>query len=189
MKRLFRKARGKGGFSLAETLVAIAVLAILTSVAALGTGQALQMRSQSIALADSQTVASTAAQVITDQLRYGRIDPDHSGGDTVVFVSGTYGGPVCMGLDGDGRLITRAASVNSSGSLVPGTTYALLSEDAYCGLCLTDLQFTVNTGGGKVSGVDVSFSVASATAAGDSLWDLEFSVAPINRESVSLEEG
>lgn len=189
MRRLLRKVRAKGGFSLVETLVAIAILAILTSVAALGTSQALQMRSQSIALADSQTVASTAAQVMTDQLRYGRIDPDHSSGDTVVFVSGTYGASVCMGLDEDGYLITRAASVNSSGSLVQGTTYALLGEDAYCGLCLTDLEFKVNATGETVDSVDVSFSVASAQTPGDSLWNLEFSVAPINPESFSLEEG
>lgn len=189
MKRLFRKARSKGGFSLAETLVAIAILSILTSAAALGTSQALQMRNRSIALADAQTVASTTAQVMTDQLRYGRIDPTHSSDDTVVFASGTYGASVCMGLDGDGYLVTRAASVDGSGSLVQGATYALLGEDAYCGLCLTDLEFKVNASGETVSSVDVSFSVASAGATGDSLWNLEFSVAPINPGSFSVEEG
>lgn len=189
MKISLRKVRSKGGFSLAETLVAIAILSILSSAAALGASQALQMRNRSIALADAQTVASTVAQVMTDQLRYGRIDPTHSSGDTVVLASGTYGASVCMGLDGDGYLITRAASVNSSGSLVPGTAYALLGQDAYCGLCLTDLEFKVNASGGTVSSVDVSFSVASTGGTGDSLWDLEFSVAPINQGSFLLKEG
>lgn len=189
MKRLYRKLRSRGGFSLGETLVAIAILSILSSVALLGTSQALQLRNRSIALADAQTVASTVAQVVTDQLRYGRIDPAYSGSDTVVFASGTYGAPVCMSLSGDGRLVTRAVSVNGSGSLVQGTTYALLGEDAYCDLCLTDLDFTLHTSAKGVDSVDVSFSVASAEAAGDSLWDLEFSVAPINQGSFSLEEG
>lgn len=189
MRRLLQKARSKGGFSLVETLVAIAILSILTSVAALGTGQALQMRNRSIALADAQTVASTAAQVMTDQLRYGRIDPARSSGDTVVFASGTYGASMCMGLDGDGYLVTRAASVDGSGSLVQGATYALLGEDAYCGLCLTDLEFKVNASGGNVDSVDVSFSVACAQTPEDSLWNLEFSVAPINPGSFSLEGG
>lgn len=186
MKRLFRKARSKGGFSLAETLAAVAVLSILSSAAVLGVSQALWQRNKSIALADAQTVASTAAQIVTDHLRYGRIDPDHSDAQNVVFASGTYGAPVCMGLDSNGRLITRAASVNGSGSLVQGTTYALLGQDAYCGLHLSELNFDLHQSGDTVQSVDVTLSVAPSGET-DDLWSLEFSVVPINPQVFTLE--
>lgn len=185
-KRFRRKLRSREGFSLAETLVAMAILSILGSVAVLGVTQALQQRSQAIALADAQSVASNAAQVITDQLRYGRIDTAHSGGDTVVLASGTYAATVSITLDDSGRLITRGVSLNDAGGLVQGTTYALLGEDAYCGLRLRDLHFTVNQSGEAVKSVDVSLTVTQAGSA-DSLWELEFSAAPINERAFVLE--
>ena len=189
MRRLLRAARQKvraqSGFSLAETLVAMALLTIMSSAAALGVSQALKQRNHAIALADAQTVASTAAQVITDQLRYGRIDPAHTGGDTAVLASGTYGAPVCVTLDGNGYLTTGAASL-SGGAVSQGTVHAMLSADAYCGLRLADLTFTAHTAGDTVKSVDVSFAVTSASSE-DSLWNLEFSVAPINQRTFTLE--
>ena len=189
MRRLFRKGREKirtrRGFSLTETLVAMGLLSIMSAAAVLGVGQALAQRSRAIALADAQTVASTAAQVITDQLRYGRIDPGHTVDNTVVLASGTYGGPMSMTLDEGGHLITRAVSL-SGGSLTEGAAYALLGADAYCGLRLRDLRFTPHTDGDAVESVEVSFQVTSETSE-NVLWELGFSIAPINEQIFVLE--
>lgn len=184
MKAL-RKLKARGGFSLAETLVAVAILGILSSAAAMGVSQALKLRNQSIALADAQSVASTAAQIITDQLRYGRVDPANSDGAAVVLASGMYGTPVCIGLDGEGYLITQGVTKGSSG-ITRGRAYALLGPKAYCGLCLSELEFSITQSGDQVEEVEVSLAV-SRSGETDRLWELEFSVAPINPQVFTLE--
>lgn len=178
-----RARRARGGFSLAEMLVTLIILSLLTAAAGMGVSQALWQRSQSIALADAQTVASTAAQVITDQLRYGQIGPVEDDG-AILLSSGIYQAPVTMGLDGDGRLITQGATAGSGGT-VRGTAHALLGEDAYCGLHLSQLEFDVDKSGDTVNFVTVSLSVAKAGET-DSLWSLEFSVAPMDGRAFSL---
>ncbi len=178
-----RKRRARGGFSLAEMLVTLIILSLLSAAAGMGVTQALYQRSQSIALADAQTVASTAAQVITDQLRYGQIAQVESDG-AIVLSSGVYKAPITMGLDAQGRLITQGATAGSGG-VVRGTAHALLGEDAYCGLHLSQLKFDVNKSGDTVDFVTVSLSVAKAGET-ESLWSLEFSVAPMDQRSFSL---
>ncbi len=183
MRKKQRARRARGGFSLAEMLVTLIILSLLTSAAGMGVTQALYQRSQSIALADAQTVASTAAQVITDQLRYGQIGPVESDG-AIVLSSGIYKAPVTMGLDEQGWLITQGATAGSGG-VVRGAAHALLGEDAYCGLHLSKLEFNVNKSGDTVDSVTVSLSVAKAGET-DSLWSLEFTAVPMDRRAFSL---
>lgn len=183
MKAL-RKLKTRKGFSLAETLVAVVILGLLSSAAAMGVSQALWQRNRSVALADAQTVASTAAQIVTDQLRYGRVVGVESDG-AMVLASGVYGTPVCITLDEDGYLITQGVTKGSSG-LSRGRAYALLGPDAYCGLCLSKLEFSLDQSGDEVNGVDVSLAVSRPEET-DSLWELEFSVAPINPQVFTLE--
>lgn len=184
MDKTQRKRRARGGFSLAEMLVTLVILALLTSAAAMGVTQALYQRSQSIALADAQTVAATAAQVITDQLRYGRIGTVEGDG-AIVLSSGVYKMPIAMGLDSQGRLITQGVTTDAGGDAVRGKTYALLGEEAYCGLALSDLTFAVDKSGESVDSVGVSLSVVKAGET-ERLWTLEFTVAPIDRRAFSL---
>ncbi len=184
MRKKQRKRRARGGFSLAEMLVTLVILALLTSAAGMGVTQALYQRSESIALADAQTVAATAAQVITDELRYGQIGAVEGDG-AIVLSSGVYKMPIAMGLDSQGRLITQGVTTDASGDAVRGKTYALLGEEAYCNLELSDLTFTVNKDGESVDSVDVSLSVVKAGET-ERLWTLEFTVAPIDRRAFSL---
>ncbi len=73
MKRLLGKLRARGGFSLVETLIAVAILGLMSMVAVQGIHNAVQDRAQAMRLANSQNVASTAVQTVADQLRYGRV--------------------------------------------------------------------------------------------------------------------
>lgn len=176
-----RTRRARKGFSLAETLVAVLILGLLSSAAALGVSQALWQRNKSIALADAQTVASTAAQIVTDQIRYGRIasvEDDGAGNKAIILASGVYQTPVRIGLDEKGYLVTQGLS--------GGKEYALLGEKAYCGLHLSGLDFDIEPGSGDtVKEVNVTLGVAGSDDT--ELWSLDFSVAPVNPRRFTVE--
>lgn len=185
MKKLFGKLRGRGGFSLAETLIAVAILGLMSMVAVQGIHTAVRERAQAMRLANAQNVASTAVQAVADQLRYGRILRVET--DAVVLESSTYGAQVKLCLDGDGRLIAQSVTQDAGGTYTAvGDPYYLLGEKAYSGLRLDGLAFTANTAGGKTQSVDVQLSVDSGSASGgesEHLWSLSCSVSLLNAQT------
>lgn len=172
--KLRKKLKSSKGFSLVEYLIAMLILALMSSVACMGISNALQNRAQAITVADAQSVASTAAQAVADQVRYGRVSA--VGADHIDLSSNTYGSRVRLQLDGDGHLV--AQSVDGAGVPV-GAPYALLGEMAYHGLAVDTLKFEKHETGGELDWVDISLSV------GDGLWSLQWSVAPLNPRAVT----
>ncbi len=165
--KVFRKCKGRGGFSLAELLVAMLILSMMSSVACMGIATALQDRAKSITVANAQTVASTAASAVADQVRYGRLVKVD--GDPLELESSTDG-RVRLELDG-GRLVASTAG---------GASYQLLGEKAYGGLALNELKFTLTMDGETVSAVQVELSVAEEAGSTEALWSLDYEVAPLN---------
>lgn len=167
--KLRQKLKSRKGFSLVEYLIAMLILALMSSVACLGISNALQNRAKSMDVANAQTVASTAAQAVADQVRYGQISAVT--GDYIELTSSTYGSRVRLQLDGDGHLV--AQGVDGAGVPV-GDAYALLGDMAYHGLTLDTLKFEPHETGGELDWVKISLSV------GEGLWSLNWSVAPLN---------
>lgn len=166
MKRV-KKRLSRGGFSLLETLITMLILAIMSTMALTGITNALKSRAQALDIANAQTVASTVASAVADQVRYGRIvEVD---GDAIVLESSAYGRSR-LELDG-GRLVARSTAA--------GTAYQLLGEKAYGGLVLDELAFTPVMDGEEVKSVRVELSVGAAGSAG-ALWSLNYDVAPLN---------
>lgn len=167
MKRQRRRARG--GFSLAECLVTLLILSLMSALACSGISNALQDRARAIRVADAQTVAATAAQAVADQIRYGQIARVEDTG--VVLDSGTYGPGVRLELD-DGHLVARRVSAAGT------APYALLGEMAYSGLTLDELTFRADLDGDRVKSVQVDLSVCATP--GEPLWSLTYTVTPLN---------
>lgn len=170
--KILRKSKGRGGFSLAEMLVAVLILSMMSMVACMGITTALQDRARAIIAADAQTVASTAAQAVADQVRYGQIN--QVGDDFIVLTGSTYGNRAKLCLD-SGHLV--AQNLNASGN-PEGTPYALLGEKAYGGLHISSLGFErAPATGDRVDSVTIKLSVAEDSG---SLWSLEYAVSPMN---------
>lgn len=161
--RISKKLKSRGGFSLAEMLVAMLILTMMSMVACMGISTAMEDRAKAITVADAQAVASTAAQALGDQIRYGRIsqvEPDY-----IELTSSTYGSKVQLKLE-DGKLVASTAG---------GVQYALLGEKAYSDLSVDTLAFTGHESEpGVLDAVEISLTVAGG------IWSLNWQVAPLN---------
>ncbi len=175
-----RGRRARRGFSLAECLVTLLILSLMSALACGGISNAMKNRVQAIRVADAQTVASTVAQAVADQLRYGQIAQVEA--DGVVLSSGTFGPGVRLERDSQGHVVAQPVTASGGGYLPTGDAYDLLGEKAYSGLALDGLSFTAETDGDRVKSVTVALSVD--TAAGDDegghLWSLNYTVSPLN---------
>lgn len=102
MKRLLRRLTSRRGFSFTETLMAVAVMSILFTIIAMGVDFAVRVNYSSVALSDSQTLASTLTNALEYELHYARNMSTDSG--ELTFDSEVFGPGVSL-TDEDGRLL------------------------------------------------------------------------------------
>ena len=150
-----KKLSCRGGFSLSEMLMVVAILALVSAAGAAGASGVLASRNNMIQAADAEILGSTAAQVIADELRFGQ--NISISGDYVHLDSTSFGEGVDLKLDG--------------GKLTAGGNQ-ILSAKAYSGLQLDELTFTRDD-----SNVEIRLSVKRD---GASLWSETFTVVPLN---------
>lgn len=159
MKKVRAKLRAHRGVTLSEMLVAVLILGLVTAGVAAGTSASLRACRESAALADAQTLSSTLAIALMDELRYAR-DID-SFGDTT-FTSATFGPKV--------RVKTHNGHVVVGGS---GQNNELIGEGAYAGLEVGDAKAIYEDGR-----FNVTIQVDKLDGSGK--YDLEFTVRPLN---------
>ncbi len=97
-----KKLRSRRGLTLAETLTALAVFAILSVALVTGTSAAWKVYQKSVVASEARTLQSTLIQSLGDQLRYAsNIQTD---GGTVSFESETFGPGVSVTSTTLGRI-------------------------------------------------------------------------------------
>ena len=162
-----RKLAKKAGFSLAETLITVAVLAIVTAGGAAVTGQIISTRTAMIQAADSQVLASTALEALADEIRFGQeleVEPD---GKSIRLYSTIFGYEAKISLDSNGRIVI--AEQGGTG----GDEKQLLAGKAYTGLRIDELKFE------EVSGdITISLKVVGRNGV---LWEDSLTVRPLNK--------
>lgn len=100
MTQTMKKLRARGGMSLSELLVAILILSLVSLGVAVGVSSAMRVYQQSVELSDAQTLSSTLATAIMDELRFAR---DVSVTDNnPSFTSATFGEGVSFDVDDNG---------------------------------------------------------------------------------------
>lgn len=161
-----KKLRSRGGFSLTEVLMAVALLAILAAGSAVASGVIISTRNGMIQTADAQVVGGTVMEAIAGEVRYGLNMTSDTDGN-ITFDSAVFGPGTTFGVNTDGRVIVTSVIATSGTS----TTYDLLPESAYSGLEITKLEVKK-----KKDGTDtVKITVEVGT-----LWSDDVTVKPLN---------
>lgn len=116
-----KKLHTRLGLTLAETLTALAVFAILSVALVSGTSAAWKVCRKAVTASEARTLQSTLVQSLSNELRYGRNIEVSDG--IVTFDSDTFGEKVSVQSEG-GRV-----KIKQNGE--PGKIYDLLPEKAY----------------------------------------------------------
>lgn len=93
-----RKLRSSSGFTLLESLVAIAILALMLTALGAGTAASVRVYKQSTALSEANILSSTLFEAISDELRFAADITTASG--QPVFTSPNHGANVSISSDG-----------------------------------------------------------------------------------------
>ena len=161
-----KKLRSRGGFSLPEVLLAVALLAILAAGSAVASGVLISTRNGMIQTADAQVVGGTVMESIAGEVRYGlNMTADASG--TITFDSAVFGPETTFVVE-DGRVKATAPGIDEK---------ALLSEKAYSGLKImttsTEKLF-------EPDGTDMVKITVKVGSGDKELWRGEMTVKPLN---------
>ena len=128
MKKLVKKLRAQSGLTLIETLAAAVVLTILCLALNSGMNIAVHTYRSMIAESETQLLLSTAADALTQELRYAEpTQPDASPLDT--YNSASYGPGAKIVIDADGHLMVNDLPLLSSGVYGKNDVYDLSFGD------------------------------------------------------------
>lgn len=115
MKKLMKKLRAHDGLTLIETLAASVILTLLCL--ALNSGMNIATHTYRSVTAESETqlLLSTAADALTQELRYAEPAKDQSDGPLGEYTSASYGLNASIIISDEGRLVIKSDSTPDDG--------------------------------------------------------------------------
>ena len=177
-----KKLKSRRGTSIAEMLVAVIVLALLTAGGITATSAVMASYIRMKEAAHAEILASTVFEALSNEIRLGRdigVASDPAGGDKncLTLTSAYFGEGAELKLE-DGRLVAQKAGASD--------LKQVLSDSAYNGLHLDELKFEEVPSGapaGSGSGTPgrtvyaISFTVCNSS--NSELWKGSASTAPM----------
>lgn len=164
MKRNFFR-RLRAGFTLAESLIAVAVLAILSAGLITVATTVLGTKRTITEAGNSHSLATTAVMTIADEIRFGQ--NVRLVGEKIVLDSATFGADTTFSV-GDGQIVALSGS----------RSYPLLPAGYYGSLTVGSLTLEKVSGGGtEKDAVKISVSV---NGGGVQSYTTELTVTPLN---------
>lgn len=144
------------GLTLVETLTAMLLISLLSVIILVGTHAAMRVNFQETFLAESQTVADTIEQALSDVLRYAvQVETDPSGAVTAYSnkAYGVYDGVLRVGMaaEDEGLLYLYYAGEGAAENIL------LLSDLSYSGLKLVPPDYVPGDGSDR-SEFDLRYS-------------------------------
>lgn len=156
-----RKLSSRGGYTLLESLAAIAIVAIMMTAVAAGVSASVTVYKQSTAISEAAVLSSTLFETIADELRFATEITVVGGGDDHLstFTSARYG---------------LNAEISNADGRVKISGHDLVSQHSYTGLdAAAEITYTAGVFDVTIVVTDPSRSDALCARA-------EFSVAPLN---------
>ncbi len=183
MKKRIRK---KGGFTLAEALIATAILALFVSMAIVGTSGLFGTGEEMMAVSKAAVLGSDVMKVITNELRFGESfkfeTKDATSDKTISYDSTTYGENCTMFVE-DGQLKISSKSVFDETSVTP---YAPISTAAYDEVHIKDIIFEVKnilSSSGKVKRQNITCTISITSDGTSELWKKAVTIVPISQKT------
>lgn len=170
MKRAAKKRRLRRGFTLAETIAAVAVLAILCVAISSGVGATISVYHKTTVSAEASVLLNTLTLAVSDELQYAT-DISSGGTGDGLYTSAVYGTGARICSTEDGRIAVEKTTVDAGGSTVK-TEYRLVSDKTYTSGLSARAEVTY----GDVSTVALEILDKD----GRTLASSEFSVAALN---------
>ncbi len=170
-----RKLRSKKGFTLTETLLCVALLAIMSAAGAVASGVVISVRNGMIETADAEILGSTALETLADEVRYGQniaMEQESATETTQVLKmdSLTYGTRTYFKVK-DGYLWVDSASLAGKDA----EYHMVVSESAYTHLKVGEFKMEQDSSSGTIE-----ISVAVENSGGKELWSGSVTVKPLN---------
>lgn len=139
-----RKLRCRSGMTIVETLMAVLIIALLTSTILIGTQAAMRVTYQETFVAESQSVADTMNRALSDVLRYAQNVTTDDDTRVTSYSNAAYGVTdgmlrVGTGTKDAGHIYLAYAGEGDSGNI------SLLSNLSYSNLKVVPADFTPGT--------------------------------------------
>ena len=164
---MFKKLKTRRGMTIAEMLVAVALLALLTAGGIVAAAGVMASYRHMKDVANADILASTVIEALSNEVRLGRdiqdpgTAPDNG---RLELDSAFFGEGTTLTLDTTSGKRLVAQTTDASGTI---TEHQLLSENTYNGLQLDDLGFTMDSASGRPV-YTIAFTVRDD--AGTALW-------------------
>lgn len=180
-----RKLRSKGGFTLVETLICVALVAFFAVGSATVTTAVMSTRNQMVEAAHSQTLVSTALDTMADELRYAQEIKYKSDGTITSFTSATFGLGSHFLVPGPAENMPYIVVENAVREGTGYKRYELLPRSAYTGMIATDVSAKMDLDGDGNPTGKATISVTFEGAYGK--YSQELVVTLLNADSVAPE--
>ncbi len=125
-KTLKSKKNGKRGFTLAETLVALLILLMVTSVVAAGIPAASSAYRKVVDSANAQVLVSTTVTALRNQIEFAKDVSNDDDKEVIVYTSSTDGTKSSISNSDNGVILTEYINYEGGG----GTERLLVSDKA-----------------------------------------------------------
>lgn len=143
-----RKLKSKKGFTLAEALIAVAILAIFVSMAAVGTSALFGTGEEMMAVSKAAVLGSDVLGAVTNEIRFGVNFKTNTDG-TLTYTSSSYGEGCTIKIDEKGYegqfvIVQTASTADEEGNLISHTNLFLpVGSAAYDEVWIKALTFTI----------------------------------------------
>ena len=200
-----RKLFGRKGFTLAEALIATAILALFVSMAIVGTSGLFGTGEEMMAVSKAAVLGSDVMKVITNELRFGESFKSVEGGESITYDSTTYGEGTSMKISSDsgreGELLIVSSPKNfvetgaEDGTGKSDKSFYPISSSSYDEVWIKSIMFTIETKVEKVKDEAnikeedkrkrqvISCTLAVTSDGTNTLWEKTVTIVPISQKT------